>query len=159
MVEEVYTLQFSSQSLCFLVIMDLSIVSSARSCEWNTNSKTKETENVTTCNQGCEIEKNQISSAVCLFTLSNDTRPGVQDWTEYSQGAFGCTSQHTSETASHYQRNSQPWQIIPYYFLKENIKSVSCVSVKFFLAAVHSYLSSSLFSLYCVLMTQLGPAE
>lgn len=57
---------------------------------------------------------------------------GLDFCTEYSQGAFGCTSQHASETASHYQRNSQPWQIIPYYFLKENIKSVSCVSVKFF---------------------------
>lgn len=33
-----------------------------------------------------------------------------------------------------------------------------CLS-EIFLAAVHSYLSSSLFSLYFVLMTQLGTAE
>lgn len=95
---------------------------------WSTNPKTKQTEYVPVHlikEVKLDFEKNHISNAVCLFTLTNDTEAvGPDFYTNCSQRAFGRTSQRTSETASYYQRNSEPWQIIPYYFLKENTESV-----------------------------------
>ena len=69
-----------SETLYFPVITggkcQLSMFDSARSSLRNTNPKTKQTENVATHlikQVKLDFEKNQISNAACLFTLTNDT--------------------------------------------------------------------------------------
>ncbi len=76
-----------SETLYFQVITggncQLSMFDTACSSLWSTNPKTKRTENVATHfikQVKLDFEKNQISNAVCLFTLTNDTRgrgPGL----------------------------------------------------------------------------------